>query len=522
MSSQSASSSSQSRRSSAAFASSFELLVAARAAQGAAGAAVVCGALGLLAGVAGGDAPAARIWALAGVIGAAVGPAAGGVLTQLLGWESIFLVQAPLVLLALLTLRGVRVVPDTRPLERPHVAANAALLLISGALVAAFFLLVILLINGWRLEPLAAGLVVTVMPIAAIVAARRGHAITPLWARTASGAILIAGGLAALGWLPHAGAAWTVPPQLAIGAGLGLALSALTERALAGRSAQAVHGGWTIAARHAGVVVGLLLLTPIFTAGLERNEDDALAAGTSAVLDSRIPPLEKLSVARRVLVAVDEAKDEARIPAVDEVVGDQRRPGLRPARVHAAGPARPSRHERLLALVPRRRRPRPARARPDPARPTGPDRLMRAIAVAAGAAVALVGVYLALGGASYAPAAVADPCAARELRDPEGFEQVAEQIVLSALDGAACELGVSREEVVLAFSSRASLERFAQEHGESTEELESLVRAGLSRALDDAERAQLLDPRIVALLRGVVARVPIEQLLDLLERLPRP
>ena len=147
---------------------------------------------------------------------------------------------------------------------------------------------------------------------------------------------------------------------------------------------------------------------------------------------------------------------------------------------------------------------------------------MRAIAVAAGAAVALVGVYLALGGASYAPAAVADPCAARELRDPEGFEQVAEQIVLSALDGAACELGVSREEVVLAFSSRASLERFAEEHGDSTEELESLVRAGLSRALDDAERAQSLDPRIVDLLRGVVARVPIEQLLDLLERLPRP
>jgi len=305
-----------------AFASSFELLVAARAAQGAAGAAVVCGALGLLAGVAGGDAPAARIWALAGVIGAAIGPAAGGVLTQLLGWESIFLVQAPLVLCALLTLRGARAVLDTRPLERPHLGANAALLLISGALVAALFLLVILLINGWRLEPLAASLVVTVMPLAAIGAGRAGHTITPLWARTASGVILIAGGLAALGWLPHAGAIWTVAPQLAIGAGLGLALSALTERALAGRSAQAVHGGWTIAARHAGVVAGLLLLTPIFTAGLERNEDDALAAGTSAVLDSSIPPLEKLAVARNVLVAVDEAKEEARIPAVDDVVGN--------------------------------------------------------------------------------------------------------------------------------------------------------------------------------------------------------
>jgi hypothetical protein len=212
------------------------------------------------------------------------------------------------------------------PAGRPHVAANAALLLVSGALVAALFLLVILLINGWRIEPLAAGLIVTVMPLAAIAAARFLGSITPLWARAASGTILISGGLAALGWLPHAGAIWTVPPQIAIGAGLGLALSALTERALAGRSAQAVHGGWTIAARHAGVVLGLVLLTPIFTTDLERNEDDALAAGTSVVLDSRISPLRKLTVARDVLVAVDDAKDEARIPDVKAVVDHEDEP----------------------------------------------------------------------------------------------------------------------------------------------------------------------------------------------------
>ena len=147
---------------------------------------------------------------------------------------------------------------------------------------------------------------------------------------------------------------------------------------------------------------------------------------------------------------------------------------------------------------------------------------MRAIALAAGAAVALVGVYLALGGASYAPAAVADPCADRPLRDTGGFERVAEQIVLSALDGAARELGVSREEVVLALSSRASLERFAREHGDSEEELEALVHAGLERALDDAQRADLLDPTLAELLRGLAARVPVAQLLDLLARIPRP
>jgi MFS family permease len=309
-----------------AFASSFGLLVAGRTVQGVAGAAVVCAALGLLAEVTGADAPAARIWALAGIVGAAFGPAAGGILTQLLGWESIFFVQAPMILATGAAVVGLRVAPTIQRLERPHLAANAALMLVSGALVAALFLLVILLINGWRLEPLAAAAVVTVMPLAAIAAARLAPAISPPWARAASGVILISGGLAALGWLPHAGAWWTVPPQLAVGAGLGLALSALTEHALAGRSSQAVHGGWTIAARHAGVVLGLLLLTPIFTADLQRNEEDLLAAGTAAVLDSGITPLEKISVARDILVAVDEAEREARIPDVREVLGERNDP----------------------------------------------------------------------------------------------------------------------------------------------------------------------------------------------------
>ena len=302
-----------------ALAPTFDVLVGMRAAQGIAGAAVVCAALDLLSEATGNEAAAGRVWALAGIVGASVGPAVGGVLTQLLGWESIFVLQAPVALLALLALPGVQERPVPAPSGRPKVAANLALLLISGALVAALFLLVILLINGWRLDPLTAGLVVTVMPLAGIAATR--YRITPLWARAASGAILISGGLVALAWLPRAGVVWTIPPQLAIGAGLGLALSALTERALEGRSGQAVHGGWTIAARHAGVVLGLVLLTPIFTADLKKNEDAALAAGTAVVLDSNISALNKIGVARDVLVAVDEAKPEARIPDVKKVVG---------------------------------------------------------------------------------------------------------------------------------------------------------------------------------------------------------
>jgi MFS family permease len=306
-----------------AFSPSIWVLIGARALQGMAGAGVVCAALDLLSQATGGDAPAARVWALSGIVGAAFGPAAGGILTQLLGWQSIFLVQAPVMAVALLALRGARTVPIEEPAGRPHVAANLALLFVSGALVASSFLLVILLINGWRLQPLEAGLVVTIMPLSAIVAARTGGRITPLWARAASGAILIAGGSAALGWLPHAGARWTIAPQIAIGTGLGLALSALIERALAGRSAQAVHGGWTIAARHAGIVLGLVLLTPLFTADLERNEDDALSAGTAVVLESEIPPLQKIGVARDILVAVDKAQEDVTVPNVSDSIDHQ-------------------------------------------------------------------------------------------------------------------------------------------------------------------------------------------------------
>ena len=145
---------------------------------------------------------------------------------------------------------------------------------------------------------------------------------------------------------------------------------------------------------------------------------------------------------------------------------------------------------------------------------------MRAMVWATVASVVLVGAYLALGGATYAPAQVADPCETRDWREPQGIQEVAEQIVLSGLDGAACELGVSREEMVLAFESRDTLEDFAQEQGISQEELEQLVRSGLIRAIDDAERADALNSTIASLLRTFVNRIPVEEALELLERLP--
>ncbi len=146
---------------------------------------------------------------------------------------------------------------------------------------------------------------------------------------------------------------------------------------------------------------------------------------------------------------------------------------------------------------------------------------MRALAWSAGAAAGLVAVYLALGGASYAPAKAADPCAALDWTEPDGIQEVGEQIVLSALDGAACELEVSREEIVLAFEDRRTLEQFARDHDVSERRVEELVKVGFERAVDDAERAGALNARFADALREAFSYIPAGDVIELLETFVR-
>jgi hypothetical protein len=138
------------------------------------------------------------------------------------------------------------------------------------------------------------------------------------------------------------------------------------------------------------------------------------------------------------------------------------------------------------------------------------------LVVATTAAVGLVLVYVALGGASYEPASVADPCEPRAWREPSGTAESIEQVVLSTADGTACSLGASREELILALRSGDSLEEFAREHGISEDEVEDAVRAGLLRAVDDAEQADAIDAAVASLLRGAAERLPISLVLDLI------
>jgi hypothetical protein len=132
-------------------------------------------------------------------------------------------------------------------------------------------------------------------------------------------------------------------------------------------------------------------------------------------------------------------------------------------------------------------------------------------------AIVLVGIYLAAGGSSYAPAKTQDPCQHRPWRNPEGLDQIAEQFSLSALDGAACQLGVSRETLAQALATPEARERFTKRYGIGDAELAKAIRAGLLRAINDAENAGALNPLLAAPLRDTVRSIPLDQAIELIQ-----
>jgi hypothetical protein len=155
------------------------------------------------------------------------------------------------------------------------------------------------------------------MPLAALAGRRIGASVPSTRTRAAAGAILVAGGLGGLALLPKALIVLTFPPQILVGIGLALVLSALTETALHGRAPQAIHGGWTISSRHAGVVIGLLALTPVFTHDIAQQRQDAINAGTAVLLESKVSPLLKLQLAPRIAERLQEQK--GKVPTLGPV-----------------------------------------------------------------------------------------------------------------------------------------------------------------------------------------------------------
>jgi hypothetical protein len=435
-------------------AGSIGALLALRGVQAAGGAALLVGAFALLdAGGAG-----RRQWTATAIFGFAAGPALGGALTQAFDWRAIFLVQAPIAAATAVAAWRARPAPRA-PAERvpqwPFGPA-IALALLSAALVGVLFLLVLLLVTGWSTSPIAAAAAVTVLPIAAVAASRiRG----PARARAAAGAMLVAGGVLALASLPGANLWWTVAPQLMAGAGLGLALPALAGGLLPEDTAE--QAAWLLSLRHAGITAALIVLAPVAASQLDDAVAETRIEGTALVLDARLPPLEKLSLAGAVIGDIDPVDPRGQLDAAL----DRARPGVEDKPVFDELARRAD--ETLVAGV--------QEAFALALAICGVLALLAAVAllpwdrrVLAAAAAALIlagGARLALPSLEPEPVRIADPCEPRELPQTGGIEGAIQDAVLVALDRAACRFGSSREELALALVDDDARDDYEREYG---------------------------------------------------------
>ena len=131
------------------------------------------------------------------------------------------------------------------------------------------------------------------------------------------------------------------------------------------------------------------------------------------------------------------------------------------------------------------------------------------LALFVGAGV-LIGLELVNGAADAGALAVADPCGERPAYAGEGLDAVLQRIVLDGLDGAACELGTTREELVLSLGTGSAPGDLPWDD----ETIEQALRAGLLEAIADAEERGSLNAVAALLLRELVERGPVQWLVD--------
>jgi predicted MFS family arabinose efflux permease len=451
-------------------AGSLELLLVLRGVQALGGAAALVAAFDLL-GAGAERSAGRRLWSMAAVVGFAAGPALGGVLTQIFDWRAIFVAQVPVALAgaaaALLARRpaageGEPAVegapaPDPRAARGPF----AALALLSASLTAVLFLLVLLLVAGWNEEPLAAAAAVSVLPAAALLTRNAGG--NPRM-RAATGCVLVAAGTLCLAFLPLSSLWWTLVPQLLAGAGIGLALPALAGELLPEQDPR--DAARLLTARHAGIALALLILAPVVASNLDSATERAKERGVAIVLDSPLPPQEKVSLAPDLLKGVDDSEPRRGLQrAIDDnrsgYRGDARaeydRLGKKADDTLIEAVAESFRlafviTAALALLAALATLPSPARRLP----------LARVAAAAALVPVAYVVLHLVL---SPTPVKIANPCDERALPASSGVPGLVQDAGLVTLDRLACNFGSSREQLVLALADKAERERYKREHG---------------------------------------------------------
>ena len=145
-----------------------------------------------------------------------------------------------------------------------------------------------------------------------------------------------------------------------------------------------------------------------------------------------------------------------------------------------------------------------------------------ALAALGAVSIGLIGTEVAAGAADFGRAELVDPCTAPASPfDGDGIDGAIQRIALGGLNGAACELGVGREELVLSLDPDSG----AGVIDWDSETVQDAVRAGTIRAIEDAENRDTLPGWAASALTWVVERAPVSWFLenislDFLEDIP--
>lgn len=131
------------------------------------------------------------------------------------------------------------------------------------------------------------------------------------------------------------------------------------------------------------------------------------------------------------------------------------------------------------------------------------------IAGATAVVLAVLAVMWLAGGDDYGPPDPRDPCTASTGQPiPAEIEAVAERVVLLGTDEAACELGVTRERLLLSLASADSRAQLANEIGSDEEGLARELKTGLDRAVTRLADADDL-PKVSAFKSEILAEADI-------------
>jgi hypothetical protein len=140
-------------------------------------------------------------------------------------------------------------------------------------------------------------------------------------------------------------------------------------------------------------------------------------------------------------------------------------------------------------------------------RRSGPAETVLAALLAA--ALVLVAVELAKGALSEPSPALANPCRLREVHTGGGLDATIQRVVLDGLDGAACRLHTSREELVLSLGRGTGFRRRWDRRT-----IEVALRAGLLHSVDEAERRGDVPEFLAPVLRRVIRAAPLDRLIE--------